>query len=300
MLLSLRLQCQALSSSHPKRPVPCLQVLIGSYGPECQPNKKLMPSKQYCRGFTGTISHALWPLCFTAITLAPSPAQADSRNTFDHNSPNWLRAVGKLQIPGVKFNHGRAQNHREDCSATLVVKSSTAQENRQGANTIITAWHCLEYYSDLSKEITFTLLYGTPDSFSTRATRLSDGGGMRGDWAVLRLVNAVPISKVAGLVVHPGRANPNKDITMAGYSRSTTNKRLSYDLACSITTQAQGRGPSATNCNALKGASGGAVIQLSDEGKPLLAGVISQGNSESLSLFVPVSNFRPAIREGLR
>jgi len=242
----------------------------------------------------------LWPFCFAVFAFAANPALADTRDTFDHNSPSWLRAVGKLQVPGVKFSHGRAQNHREDCSATLVVRSSAARENRRGADTIITAWHCLEYYTDLSKEITFTLLYGTPDSFSTQATRLSDGGGMRGDWAVLRLVDAVPMGKVAGLAVHPGRANPQRNITMAGYSRSSTDKRLSYDPACSITIQPPDRGSNATNCNALKGASGGAVIQLSDEGKPLLAGVISQGNSESISLFVPVNDFRPAIRDGLR
>jgi hypothetical protein len=44
-----------------------------------------------------------------------------------------------------------------------------------------------------------------------------------------------------------------------------------------------------------KGASGGAVIQLSDSAEPLMSGVISQGNGEGRSTFVPVSGFRSAI-----
>jgi hypothetical protein len=44
-----------------------------------------------------------------------------------------------------------------------------------------------------------------------------------------------------------------------------------------------------------KGASGGAVIQLSDSAEPLMCGVISQGNGLGRSTFVPVSGFRNAI-----
>jgi hypothetical protein len=202
-------------------------------------------------------------------------------------------------VPGIKYERGHQLNHRENCSATLIARPG--QSNKAGANTIITAWHCLEFYNDLSKTITFTLLYGTSDSFSTEAYRLADGGGMDADWAVLRLVDAVPTSQVPALAIHPDRADRQRPIIMAGYSKNSPGERLSYDPDCSITSQSSpGKDTSESNCKALKGASGGAVVQLSAQGQPLLAGVISQGNGHDLSLFVPVVHFRSAIQANLK
>ena len=238
--------------------------------------------------------------------LPLNAAYADPREVFNNESPTWLRAVGKLHVPGVKFDSGHQLNHRDDCSATLVAgpvqKSAEAGAlNRAAANTIITAWHCLEFYRDLSKTITFTLLYGTPDSFTVEAYRLAEGGSMNSDWAVLRLVQAVPAERVVALAVHPAKAETGRSIIMAGYSKNSAGKRLSYDPQCSITDPSSPHsGGHESNCNALKGASGGAVIQISAEGEPLLAGVVSQGNGEGLSIFVPVDEFRSAIRASLK
>jgi len=246
---------------------------------------------------------SLIPL-FLALPL--NTAYADAREVFSSKSPTWLRAVGKLHVPGVKFESGHQLNHREDCSATLV--GNTAPEttgaggvNRPAADTIITAWHCLEFYRDISKTITFTLLYGTQDSFSVAAYRLADGGGMNADWAVLRLVDPVPAKLVSALSVHPAKADKHRSIIMAGYSKNSEGERLSYDPHCSITDLSPAlKGTSESNCNALKGASGGAVVQFSTGGEPLLAGVVSQGNGQGLSLFVPVAEFRSAIRASLK
>ena len=248
-------------------------------------------------------SHQLGPLLqrlvLAVCVLATSPTQADSTEFFHPASPTWLRAVGKLHVPGVKYKGGHQLNHRENCSATLVARPG--QKKEAGANTIITAWHCLEFYNDLSKTITFTLLYGTAKSFSTEAYRLADGGGLGADWAVMRLIDAVPASRVSALAIHPDRADRQRPIIMAGYSKNSPGERLSYDPHCSITFPfSPGKGTSESNCKALKGASGGAVVQLSTEGEPLLAGVISQGNSHDLSLFVPVGTFRSAIQASLR
>ena len=91
-------------------------------------------------------------------------------------------------------------------------------------------------------------------------------------------------------------------ITMAGYSRDngTGNKgeHLSFDPACAITRQA--KGSSDSNCRAHKGSSGGAVVQITQEGQARMAGVISQGNGVGLSTFVPVDGFRNAINQHLR
>ncbi|MBE9539288.1 MAG: trypsin-like serine protease [Proteobacteria bacterium] len=240
------------------------------------------------------------------LALPLNTAYAAPREVFNNESPSWLRAVGKLHVPGVKYESGHQLNHREDCSATLVRKATSETTGTGGvklppANTIITAWHCLEFYRDLSKTITFTLLYGTQDSFSVAAYRLADGGGMNSDWAVLRLVQAVPAERVAALAVHPAKADTGRSIIMAGYSKKSEGERLSYDPQCSITgLSLRHTGGYESNCNALKGASGGAVVQLSADGKPLLAGVVSQGNGEGLSIFVPVDEFRSAIRANLK
>ena len=237
--------------------------------------------------------------CTLLLALYFTQAHAGSRETYHAQSPIWLQAVGKLEVPGIKYRHGYPRNHRENCSATLIARSTNGAPSSAVADTIITAWHCLEFYNDLSKTITFTLLYGTESSFSSEAVRVADGGSMQADWAVLRLLQPVPASEVAALSLHPDKANPLEPISMAGYSRNNPQQRLSYDLDCGITSQPE-NGSSASNCNALKGSSGGAVIQLSSTGKAMLSGVISQGDSQNLSLFVPVAAFRRALNASLR
>ena len=130
------------------------------------------------------------------------------RQLYSKESPQWLEAVGKLNVPGLKYALGRPQNHREQCSATLIAPPASTQ-----ANTIVTAWHCLEFYRDLSKVITFTLRNGTAKSFSIEARILEHGGGMHADWALLRLQSPVPTSTLAALprlqrVLFPWRATP--------------------------------------------------------------------------------------------
>ena len=222
---------------------------------------------------------------------------ADSRLAYDGSAPEWLRAVGKLQVPGIRFREGRRSHHLEDCSATLVARASSPR-----ADTIVTAWHCLEYYRDLSKSITFTLLPGSADALATEATRLADGGGMHADWAILRLRDPVPADRVTALTPGTERADPNRSIAMAGYSRDSGlgqgGARLTWDPACQITRQQ--RRSSESDCAAHKGASGGAVVQDSAEGRPRLLGVISQGDSAGLSTYIPLTGFRGAIEQFLR
>ena len=233
-----------------------------------------------------------------ALILTPALLQiaaltaADNRSVYDADAPQWLRAVGKLQVPGSKLVAGHRKHHREDCSATLV-----ASPNAQQADTIVTAWHCLEFYNDLSRPITFTLLPGTPGSIETEVRRLADGGGMYADWALLRLQTPVARDTVVALSIDPHRANPARPITLAGYSRDpglgNNGSALTYDASCQITRQE--RGSSNTDCTAYKGASGGAIVQLGSDGQAWLSGVVSRGNSSDVSIYVPVEGFRSAI-----
>ncbi len=226
------------------------------------------------------------------LSPASRGAEDDARLRYSSTSPPWLRAVGQLHVPSLKFEGGRARHHTERCSATLV--GATAADS---ADTIVTAWHCLEFYRDLSHRIVFTLLPETDQPIAIEALLLADGGGMPADWAVLRLRQAVPASRVRALPLHPGQADPDRSIVMAGYSRDAGigagGTTLSYDPDCRITGAGAGdRTSRDSDCRAYKGASGGAVIQLSVDGEPLLGGVVSEGDGAGLSRFVPVSAFR--------
>ena len=102
--------------------------------------------------------------------------------------------------------------------------------------------------------------------------------------------------------LHPQTADPNHSILMAGYSQNQKTGNgvhtLTFDPACNILLQEPSFGT--TNCAALKGASGGAVIQALSGDEPRVCGVISQGDSENVSTYVPVESFRQSLELYLR
>ncbi|MDG1388365.1 MAG: trypsin-like peptidase domain-containing protein [Halioglobus sp.] len=231
-----------------------------------------------------------------STTLLVASAQAEQRQAYNSQSPDWLQAVGKLNVPGVQYKNGYGRHQLENCSGTLV-----APRNSSHADTVVTAWHCLEYYRDLSKPITFTLTPVAGKTLSREAYRVADGGGMYADWAVLKLYDSVSIRQVAALEIHPQRADMQRPVTMAGFSGDAgvgaDGAVLTYHASCNITRQASAQ--SESDCSAYKGASGGAVIQLSAEGRAQLSGVISQGNNQTVSIYVPVSGFRRLLKQHL-
>lgn len=220
-------------------------------------------------------------------------AAAQQRQVYNGESPTWLAAVGKLRVPGSRYKEGRRKHYLEDCSGTLIASSGGRR-----ADTVLTAWHCLEFYDDLSKPIVFTLRPGTSQAVSREAHRIADGGGMHADWALLKLYPAIDSEQVGALLPHPDRADSSRPITMAGFSgdeiTGARGAHLTYHSSCHITRQ--GQGETESDCEAYKGASGGAVVQLSESGKPQLSGVISRGNSENLSIFVPLSRLRGPLK----
>lgn len=249
------------------------------------------------RPVTGVCCSLLWPVALLLAGAVAAGVKAESRLPYGEASPPWLQAVGSLQVPGERVREGRRHHYLEQCSATLVVAAPG-----RDANTLVTAWHCLEFYRDLSRPITFTLFAGTGLPLVREAHRLTDGGGMHADWAILRLYQPVPATLAPALVVHPGLADPARRITMAGFSRDdglgAKGALLTYDPSCTILRQ--DRAGSDSDCHAYRGASGGAVIQLSPGGEPQLVGVVSRGDSEGLSIYVPVGGFRQALQRFLR
>ncbi len=226
------------------------------------------------------------------LLAATSGASEDSRLRYSPTSPDWLRAIGQLTVPGIRLENGYARHHTERCSATLVAAPGASH-----ASVIVSAWHCLEDYEDLSQRIMFTLLPASGAPLAIEAIRYTDGGGMAADWALLRLRQPVPVARVPALQLHPQQADPALPVVMAGYSRDSgtgaNGEQLSYDPNCRITAADSRSGDS--DCRAYKGASGGAVVQLTKAGAPLLSGVISEGNSVDYSRYVPVSAFRRAL-----
>ena len=227
-------------------------------------------------------------LMLIALAAASQAHSQDKRLQRDASAPQWLDAVGKLEVPTIKYEEGRRKHHREDCSATLI-----ANYAGRYANSIVTAWHCLEAYSDLSKPIVFTLEPWGRQPLTLTARRLVDGGHIDADWAVLRLERAIPTDEVQGLVLGRSTLPENAVLQMAGYSGDPglgrNGGQLTYDPNCRATTTTK-RFVS-TNCLAYKGASGGAVVSMDSSGEVLLRGIISQGDSERLSIYVPTARF---------
>jgi V8-like Glu-specific endopeptidase len=224
-----------------------------------------------------TTLHYLVLLLLISNSLA---TQAEPRQVFTPDSPVWLQAVGQLTVPGQRYEAGESAHYREDCSATLI-----------GAQTILTAWHCLEYYRDMSHDIVFRLPYSTGQQ-SRLAHRLADGGGMSDDWAVLQLnrpiVDITPVPVRMEFI-----ADTDSRISIAGYSRDEglgqRGNMLTWQATCAVTENEWYR--VATNCLAYKGASGGPALV---EGA--IVGVISAGDGQGRTYYVPSSSFRSAVR----
>lgn len=235
-------------------------------------------------------------LAYGATALAS--ASQDPRLARDAQSPEWLAAVGRLEVPGHRREQGEERHHIERCSATLVSPAGAAR-----AEHIVTAWHCLEWYDDLSQPIVFSVAAATGEVLQRTARPLASGGSMAADWAVLRLLQPVPLDRTwRALAVDRQTATPRSTLWMAGYSREAAagqeGTRLTYHPDCRVTTD---RGPVRdTDCRASKGASGGAVIRLDPRGGPHLTGVISAGDGVAMTRFVPVTAFVTALPSSLR
>jgi len=234
----------------------------------------------------------------TASAALPQVAHAadtaaDSRKAFSATSPSWLRSVGKLTVPGSRWQDGRRQHYIEDCTATLVDLPG-ASKNRW----IITAWHCLEHYADLSRRIVFSLPHSAQPSLSRDATVVAGGNSMHEDWALLRLDHPVDPAQAPPMALGAA-SGVSATVSMAGFSRDEglgqRGAVLTYDEHCRLVRK-HGR-DFQTNCTAFKGASGGPVVEAGSNGSAELTGVVSQGDSASVSVFVPIQRFFAQLRQ---
>lgn len=214
------------------------------------------------------------------LLLLSQSASADPRQTWNPQSPNWLTRVGSLTVPSSRWVAGDQHFFSEHCSATLIAP-----------NLLLSGWHCIEYYQDLSRDIIFRL--PGVDQAPMTAMRIADGGGMDADWLLLKIIGRTPAARWTPLDLGTPSLATGMPVTLAGYSRDAglgqRGQRLTYHEGCTVTANEHYR--VATNCLAYKGASGGPVFH---QGQ--LIGVVSSGDSRSVSYYTPTASFINAIK----
>ncbi|WP_439102671.1 trypsin-like serine peptidase [Congregibacter sp.] len=198
-----------------------------------------------------------------------------------------LASVGQLHVPGQRFENGYARHYDEDCSATLI----TDDERSKSSRFIVSAWHCMEFYRDTSKALTFETAMGEIRT----ANLITSGGSMYSDWALLSL-NA-PLPHPAVLAMEEREEMEEKEaadtLLMAGYPRRASSQRKVLETARNCRITGRDDRDTKSNCVLQKGASGGAVFQAGQKIRYL--GVISRGDGESQSIYVPLKRFRARI-----
>lgn len=254
--------------------------------------------------------HCARALIVLYLHLGCVAALSAGQNAHHPNGSEVLAAIGELRVPTIHYENGYRRHYDERCSATLVTVKA-ANESRWA----LTAWHCLEYYRDLSRSIHFHHRNGS----SVEAVAVRSGGSMRDDWALLRLERPLP----GAALLQSQPINMGAPLSMAGFSRTVERDTtpLSLDGNCQVTVLS-GRDVG-TNCHARRGASGGAVfMQVAQASRGLEApapgsgqrehvanetaaiasgselsyvGVISRGDSQERSYFVPLDEILPAI-----
>ena len=122
---------------------------------------------------------------------------------------------------------------------------------------------------------------------------LETGGSMQEDWALLApdspltVDTWIPISTTPHHIGQPliavgfaPKHDQNRDYAVERY--------LLADITCSVIDVSTH--PPASDCVAKKGASGGAMISLTDSGSARLQGIISAGDGEAVSYFYPAQS----------
>lgn len=222
-----------------------------------------------------------WEMRSSAEEIDPNAASSEQQYM-----QRALQTVGRLLVPNVRYENGYAKHFDERCSATLVSLRANAPQSR----FILSAWHCVEHYRDLSR----TLMFTRPGAAARSARIVASGGNMQNDWALLKLDKPLPnpmFINDTGMRMRMQSDTPN--LVMAGFPKDQP-QALSPVLVSGCTNTGFAGDDLRSSCVITRGASGGAVFAKSDtpNGDLILVGVISRGDSESISIYVPVARFR--------
>jgi len=184
-----------------------------------------------------------------------------------------MRNVVAIEVPSEKREAGRTRHFIERCSGTLLQNADNKRPD-----LILTAWHCVENYSDLSKHIQIRFPHAVAPLQALFARIYRSGDSITSDWALLRLVSPVPDAGLLGLSLSLRKENqPAYALGFAGELRQGRSS-LSFDADCNWSQSNLWQ-----SCQSSKGSSGGPLVQVhSDEA--YVVGVISQGDSEEITL----------------
>jgi hypothetical protein len=219
-------------------------------------------------------------LVLTLVFIAGAMASGASAESSQANLAQALHSVGRLLVPAIRYEDGYPRHYDEQCSATLI-RSDRAKAH---SDLILSAWHCVEDYRDLTRPLLFLTAAGD----QLEAIVLASGGSMHSDWVLLRLASSLP---------QPVRLAANDEyaarLVMAGYPRAVDRGQptLRQTAHCRIT--GSDRGDKRSDCVLRKGASGGAVLAADSLA---FIGVISRGDGATQSIYVPVTRFRERIK----
>jgi hypothetical protein len=196
-----------------------------------------------------------------------------------------LASVGRLLVPAIRYRNGYAEHFDERCSATLIAASAGATHSR----LLLSAWHCVEDYRDLSRPLVFESAAGD----RSRASILISGGGMHADWVLLRMREELPgpVSLTPAPSQGIGTAS-DLPLLMAGYPRDALRAGSTLETASNCRIIEMDKADARSDCVLQKGASGGAVFSKEDH---RYLGVISRGDGASESIFVPLERFHRRI-----
>lgn len=209
------------------------------------------------------------------LTSIPRLSEADNRQLLSKNSPEYLFAIGKLQVPSERNSGDNREHFIEHCSATLI------EDNRAQLTWLLSAWHCFENYHNLGRPILLSMQDSAGERFQRQVHIVKHGQSMQQDWALLRTDVALPKT----LTALPLGDYRHGQVTLAGFSGDDklgkNGEALTYEENCEPSKNLLDPRQHSVNCTAYKGASGGAVIQAGR-----LVGIISQGDNHGTASFV--------------
>ena len=211
------------------------------------------------------------------VDLSTANETASSRQRFDANAPDWMKNVANIEVPAIKIEQGRARHYKEYCSGTLLTSSNTLP-----TRFVISAWHCVEHYQDLSRDLEVHFPHSPSTQQSVYTARLIDSGGsIYHDWALLELKQGPSTVQLKGLSL--SETDISKPAVAAGFALGLPDgrKRLSFDDSCLASGKTEW-----VRCSTSKGASGGPIVQI-HEAIPSIVGIISQGDSRDFTISYP-------------
>ena len=224
------------------------------------------------------VNIALAATLFSATMTAPG---ADPRTPLPEHVGGWQRALFPLRIPVTRLTEGRTRHFTEHCTAVAITP---------GPNSLfVSAWHCFDDYRSTITPIQL-IDPRSAKQVQIQMKLLDTGGSMQEDWALLTpdspftIDTWIPISTTPHHIGQPLIAagfapQPNQS------GDEAAERYLLADAACSVIDGSAH--PPASDCVAKKGASGGAMIALTDSGSARLQGIISAGDGKSVSYFYP-------------